>query len=691
MVFFLLLCYDVAVKNDIPVTGNKQLIQHMIDNVPYKNRMIRKDLIIMAYEDYIKAQKMGLKAFKASTARGQYPYLPVLDEILSHADIECEVNLGVMNISLNQVVGTSTYGRTNAFASNFMPLLDYGSEFSSKWSHLVDAQIEEGIHDAIKVYEYMNKYYVIEGNKRVSVLKFFDAPTIAATVTRKVPKRSDDLENRIYYEFMDFYKLTKITYIQFSKLGSFPKLITAVGKNAEEEWTEDECMDFSSFHTAFYKAFKEKGGNKLTGITCGDALLFYLSLYPYKDSKEATSPQIKENLDKIWSEITLLGEDDTIELLMDPTEDKKIMNSVLNKIKTTKKRVAFVYDKDPSVSDWIYGHELGRLHLEEVFGDEIETQSYITNGVNDNTENILEEVCNDGYDIIFTVTPQLIKASLKAASTHPNVKILNCALNSSHNTVRTYYTRMYEAKFLTGMIAGAMCLNDKIGYVADYPIYGVTANINAFALGAKMVNPRAKVYLTWSTQKDVDINEYFKERDINYISAQDMITPQNEDRQFGLYAEKNDAKRNLAVSIYHWGAFYEELINSIMRGSWKVEEPSDSKALNYWWGLSAGVIDVICSNKLPVGTTKLVNLMKQSISTGIFHPFAGPLTDQEGTLRCGETDILKPEEIMTMDWLADNVIGTIPVIDELEDAAKPVVQLRGVDITTPDKGGTSLL
>lgn len=124
-----------------------------------------------------------------------------------------------------------------------------------------------------------------------------------------------------------------------------------------------------------------------------------------------------------------------------------------------------------------------------------------------------------------------------------------------------------------------------------------------------------------------------------------------------------------------------------MRGSWKVEESSDSKALNYWWGLSAGVIDVICSNNLPVGTTKLVNLMKQSISTGIFHPFAGPLTDQDGTLRCGETDILKPEEIMTMNWLADNVIGTIPVIDELEDAAKPVVQLRGVDITTPDKGG----
>lgn len=645
----------------------------------------------MAYDDYIKAQKMGIKAFKSSTAKGQYPYLPVLDEILSHADIECEVSLGIVNIPLNQVVGTSTFGRTQAFASNFMPLLNYGSEFGAKWSHLVDAQIEEGIRDAVKVYEYMNKYYVVEGNKRVSVLKYFNAPTITAEVTRKVPKRSDDLENQIYYEFMDFYDLTKINYIQFSKLGSYEKLLTATGKNMTDEWTEDECMDFSSFHVAFSKAYKEQGGDNLDNITCGDALLFYLSLYPYDESKEMLSSEIKVNLDKIWSEILLLDADDTVELLMAPTEEKNIIDSVINKIRSPKtKKVAFVYDKDPSVSDWIYGHELGRIHLDEAFGEEIETRAFITSNVEDNAEEILEGICNDGYDIIFTVTPKLIKACLKVAVTYPNVKILNCALNSSHNAVRTYYTRMYEAKFLTGIIAGAMCKNDKIGYIADYPIYGVAANINAFALGAKMVNPRAKIFLKWSTLKDDNIEEYFKERGITYISTQDMITPQHVNRQFGLYVEKNDSTKNLAMPIYHWGAFYEELINSILRGSWKSEESGDSKALNYWWGLSAGVIDVICSNKLPIGTTKLVNLMKQSISTGFFHPFAGPLTDQEGGIRCSETDILKPEEIITMDWLTNNVIGTIPSIDELDEEAKPVVLLRGLNTTT-DKGGTSLL
>lgn len=647
----------------------------------------------MAYEDYIKAQKAGLKTFKADIAKGHYPYLPVLDEILSHVDTEGEVSLGTINIPLNQVIGTSTYGRTQAFSSNFMPLLDFGSEFSSKWSKLCDYQIEEGIHDAVKVYEYLNRYYVVEGNKRVSVLKYFDSPTILAEVTRKIPRRTDDIEVQIYYEFMDFYKLTKINYVQFSKKGSYKKLLLATGKNMTDEWSQEDCMDFSSFHVAFYNAFKAKGGKALPGVTCGDALLFYLSLYPYEDAKEMSGTEVRENLDKIWAEIKLLGEDNSVELLMQPTEETKIVDSVLNKIKPPKKKkVAFVYDKKPSASDWIYGHELGRLHLEETLGDIIETQSFITIKEDDAAEFVLNAICDEGFDIIFTVTPQLIKASLKVAASHPNVKILNCALNSSHNTVRTYYTRMYEAKFLTGIVAGAMCQNNKIGYVAEYPIYGAAANINAFALGANMVNPRAKVHLIWSSVKDVHVDNYFKERNITYISSRDMITPQSSSRQFGLYVEKNDITKNLAMPIYHWGAFYEELINSIMRGSWKVEEGDcgDTKALNYWWGLSADVIDVICSNNLPQGTTRLVNMMKQLIKEGLFHPFTGPLTDQNGSMRCLSSEILSPEQIMTMDWLVSNVVGSIPKLEDLEEDAKPIVELRGLAHST-DKEGTSLL
>lgn len=82
---------------------------------------------------------------------------------------------------------------------------------------LYDAQIEEGIHTPIKAYEFLNKYYVIEGNKRTSVLKYVDSPTIAAEVIRKVPRLTDDPEIQVYYEYMDFYRKTKISYVIFTK------------------------------------------------------------------------------------------------------------------------------------------------------------------------------------------------------------------------------------------------------------------------------------------------------------------------------------------------------------------------------------------------------------------------------------------------------------------------------------------
>lgn len=98
-------------------------------------------------------------------------------------------------------------------------LLEPDTEFAGKWSNLCDAHLEEGIHTPIIAYEFLNKFYVQEGNKRVSVLKYFDAVRIAGTVTRLVPERNDSLENRIYYEFLDFYKLSKVNDVHFSRLG----------------------------------------------------------------------------------------------------------------------------------------------------------------------------------------------------------------------------------------------------------------------------------------------------------------------------------------------------------------------------------------------------------------------------------------------------------------------------------------
>ena len=74
-------------------------------------------------------------------------------------------------------------------------------------------------------------------------------------------------------------------------------------------------------------------------------------------------------------------------------------------------------------------------------------------------EKAISDAIQKGCNIIFTTTPQLISASVKVAVNHPEATIMNCSLNTSHKVISTYYARLYEVKFLAGMIAGALSKN----------------------------------------------------------------------------------------------------------------------------------------------------------------------------------------------------------------------------------------
>ena len=144
-------------------------------------------------EDYQKAYKLGKKDYQARMMRGELPTLQVLDDILPPKGSYSEVPLGLVQIPIDQIVGTKSDGRSNAFAGNFMPILRENTEFAYKWATLSQSHIDKGIREPIKAYEYMNKFYVQEGNKRVSVLKYFDAVSVPGYVTRILPDHGDKL------------------------------------------------------------------------------------------------------------------------------------------------------------------------------------------------------------------------------------------------------------------------------------------------------------------------------------------------------------------------------------------------------------------------------------------------------------------------------------------------------------------
>ena len=479
----------------------------------------------MSVQDYLSAVKIGKKEYHACVNKGTYPYLPVLEDIIDENSIDREVSLGSDQIPLRLVVGTCTAGRTTAFADNFMPILDWGTEFSAKWASLSDSQVNEGIRDDIKVYEYMNKFYVLEGNKRVSVLKYFKAVTVSAQVIRKIPKYSDDPDVKIYYEFMDFYKSTKLNDIYFSKEGSFTTLMELVGITPGEPMDEDDKKDLVSCYLNFRLAYESRGGDKFDFPT-GDSFLRFIHIHGYDAVKKMTKSEMAKNVAKTWAEFELLDDNSEVELKMTPAAapKKNILSYLLPMGGGVKKlKVGFVYEKTPQDSEWCYAHELGRQYIDDTFGDQIET--YVEENVipEQNDEAAINRLIEKGCDLIFVTSSAMNMAGLKAAIAHPSVKILDCSLNISHKYIRSYYARMFEAKFITGIIAGSLADDDNVGYIADNPVYGACANINAFALGVKFVNPRAKVYLEWNSIKDNDSEENLAKKNISIISNQDMI------------------------------------------------------------------------------------------------------------------------------------------------------------------------
>ena len=630
-------------------------------------------------EDYKNALKSGQRAYRACVARGQSPYLAVLDDILVNVNIVAQEPLGLVELPAESIVGTKTSGRHTAFAPNFMPLLEPDTEFAAKWSNLCDAHLEEGIHTPIIAYEFLNKFYVQEGNKRVSVLKYFDAVRIAGTVTRLIPERNDSLENRIYYEFLDFYKLSKVNDVHFSRLGGYAKLQTLVCKASGESWTDDDRLSFSAFYTMFRQQFLALGGGGLN-LTAGDAMLVYLSVYRYADACESTPSQVKQNLEKLWDEVKVLTEPQAVALSLEPKQGpgEPLLAKLNIFTKPSELKVVFLHEHNAENSAWVRAHDKGIEALQQAFPDRV----FITRKENIepevDAEQVLEDVAHDNADVVFTSSARMHTACLKVAAQHPKIRILNCSLNAPHPLVRTYYPRAYEVTYLLGLLAGALTHTDRVGYVAPHPVYGVPAALNAFAQGLKTVRPQARVVLRWSCLPDPAKPLDFSDcPDVDIFYAHSQKEPEGFYRDYGLCRRLPDGTLDpLGLPVWKWEAFYTEIIRSIFDGTWG---SSGARAINYWWGMRSGAEEINYQKGLPGGTLHLLDMMEMLLSQEELRIFPDELYDQNHQPHSPASVVYSPKELMEMDWLDECVEGALPHYDDLDVKTRTLMAINGLD------------
>ena len=254
---------------------------------------------------------------------------------------------------------------------------------------------------------------------------------------------------------------------------------------------------------------------------------------------------------------------------------------------------------------------------------------------------------------------------LEVAKEFPKVKFEHCAGYKTAENMATYFGRIEEARYLSGIIAGKATKSNKIGYVAAFPIPEVVRGINGFTLGLKSVNPKAEVRVVWTNTWYDPVKE--REAAVALLDAgcdviaqhQDTVEPQKAAQERGKLSIGYDSDMGkfvgdsvLASPMWNWAVYYKDTIDKAMKGEWKTHQ--------YWEGLSAGVVALSdMSAKVPEDTRKLVAEAQEKIASGKMNIFAGPIKDQSGALAVKEGEILDDGKQLSMDWFVQGVVGKV--------------------------------
>ncbi len=614
--------------------------------------------------EYRIARKNAKKNFQNMVSKGKNGYLSSLESIIKNYTLVGEQSLGPMEIPLKKITGTYEYSRSLSFSHNFLPLLEEPTEFSEKWASLYLIHIQEGIRDPIKAYEFMNWFYVLEGNKRVSIFKHLNAYSISGNVTRILPKKDlYDESIRRYYRFMDFYKKTKINLIWLSdetKYDLLEKGIVEYFKSQPEKG--NHALHFvSTFYLPFRKVFHELGGGELD-MTTGDAFIQFVEQHGFLEStsSKAFRHQVRElvldlnppNHTDIFPWRTI-----TVDL------PKKVVSSITNILpQSMPLRVAMIYPSTIASMGWNSGFESARKHLQKVFANSLDIQVIESVTPESLCDRLKQQNSTSTYELIISTSYQYWNQVIQRSKTTLSDPLWVCCEYLFRGNRFQLLGKAFQPRFLCGMISGMMTLSNRIGFIATIKHPEAYQNINAFALGVQSVNPDARVTLVWTNL----INEPFKEHLAAVSLVRDHIDVLTHHHcssevlrvaeEYGVYCTGYGVDGRLfapysclASVLWNWDLTYENLIRQMLQNK-SLPDPIPS------WGMSEKVLSLSpISSLVPKSAQRLIQIIHSDLSSGRFPVFCGPLTDQRGIERLPDGWSIDSRGLEKMDWLVDNI------------------------------------
>jgi basic membrane protein A len=328
-------------------------------------------------------------------------------------------------------------------------------------------------------------------------------------------------------------------------------------------------------------------------------------------------------------------------------------------------KAAFIYVGPVGDAGWTYAHDQGRQEAAAETGVETAFVETVPEGTAD-FGNYVRDFIDQGFNVIFGTSFGYMDDMEALAEEFPDVVFDHVSGYKANGTnFGNSFGRMYEPRYLSGMVAGSATSSNLIGYVAAFPIPEVIRGINAFTLGVLETNPDAQVEVVWTSTWFDPVVEGDSAQAVLDKGA-DVIAMHQDSTAAGEKAEAAGARwvaynsdmsahapaAHLTAPVWNWGPRYAEIIGQATSGTYEG---------GYYWGSMAdGVVDLApIAADVDSAVKAAVAERKQQIIDGTFHPFQGPINAQDGSLYVAAGDVLDDGTMLSMDVFVEGVIGSL--------------------------------